>query len=181
MKGTPVKFGGGGGTGGSGGSVTYFTVSFETNGGSKTDSISVEKNKTATEPAKPTKEGFIFDGWYSDRKLKTPYDFSEKVTNNITLYAKWTDEKNNADKPTTPGSIEWKNPFEDVTEDDWFYKDVEYVNKNDLMKGTSGTLFDPGSPITRGMFVTILWRYEGKPQSVYNTQFNDVPTDAYFA
>ena len=44
------------------------------------------------EPTAPTKENFDFDGWYSDKELKTKYDFSEKVTKSFRLYAKWTEK-----------------------------------------------------------------------------------------
>ena len=82
--------GGGGGTG----SATLLTVSFESNGGSKAKSEKVFKNSALKEPAAPEKEGFTFAGWYSDKELKEKYDFSEKVTGAMTLYAAW--EKNDA-------------------------------------------------------------------------------------
>lgn len=82
--------GGGGGTG----SATLLTVSFESNGGSKVESEKVFKNSALKEPAAPEKEGFTFAGWYSDKELKEKYDFSEKVTGAMTLYAAW--EKNDA-------------------------------------------------------------------------------------
>ena len=177
----PSSGGSSGSGGGGGGAAAYFTVSFETNGGSKIDSITVARNKTAAEPAKPVKDGFTFDGWYADKELKTVYDFAQKVTKNITLYAKWTAEDTKPDKPSggSDGS-EWKNPFVDVSKDDWFYDDVKYVNKNGLMNGTSSTTFEPNSPLTRDMFVTILWRAEGKPQTNYAMTFNDVPANTYY-
>ncbi len=76
---------------GSGGSSKY-TVSFETDGGSKVSKQTVAKNTTAKEPTAPTKEGFDFAGWYTDKELKEKYDFSAKVTKNITLYAAWTEK-----------------------------------------------------------------------------------------
>ena len=52
----------GGGGGGGGGSVaTTYTVTFETNGGNKIDSVKVSKNGTLSKPTEPTKEGFDFD------------------------------------------------------------------------------------------------------------------------
>lgn len=83
-------------TGGGGGGTTRYSVSFETNGGSKVESQSVIKNNTVKEPAAPTKEGFEFAGWYSDKALKEEYGFSEKVTGNLTLYAAW-EEKDNSE------------------------------------------------------------------------------------
>lgn len=46
------------------------------------------------EPTTPTKEGFDFAGWYTDKELKEKYDFSSKVTKNLTLYAAWTEKDN---------------------------------------------------------------------------------------
>ncbi len=46
----------------------------------------------------PTKENFDFDGWYSDKELKTEYDFSAKVTKSFTLYAKWTEKDNSVNQ-----------------------------------------------------------------------------------
>lgn len=48
------------------------------------------ENKMVDQPEDPTREGYIFDGWYSDRDLTTRYDFSTIVTADVALYAKWT-------------------------------------------------------------------------------------------
>ena len=86
-----------GSVGKSGGSVRY-TVSFESNGGSKVSNQTVARNSVMKEPKAPTKENFDFDGWYSDKELKTKYDFSAKVTKSFTLYAKWTEKDNSANQ-----------------------------------------------------------------------------------
>ena len=86
--------GGSGGGGGGGGGTSRYTISFESNGGSKVSNQTVTRNSVMKEPAAPTKENFDFDGWYSDKELKTKYDFSAKVTKSFTLYAKWTEKDN---------------------------------------------------------------------------------------
>ena len=73
---------------------TYVEHEFFVNGGSKVSNQTVTRNSVMKEPTAPTKENFDFDGWYSDNELKTKYDFSEKVTKNFTLYAKWTEKDN---------------------------------------------------------------------------------------
>ncbi|WP_414813248.1 InlB B-repeat-containing protein, partial [Paenibacillus sp. Soil766] len=66
-------------------------ISFNSNGGSVVSSQNVSYGGTAAEPiAPPTKEGYIFAGWYADSELLTAYDFTTAVTENMTLYAKWT-------------------------------------------------------------------------------------------
>ena len=77
-----------GSSSGSGGTTRY-TVSFETNGGSKITSQSVTRNTAMKEPTAPTKDGCSFEGWYTDKELTTAYDFSAKVTKSFTLYAVW--------------------------------------------------------------------------------------------
>ena len=81
-------------SGGGGGGTTRYTVSFETNGGSKVANQSVTRNSVMKEPTAPTKDGFDFAGWYTDKELKTKYDFSAKVTKSLTLYASWTEKDN---------------------------------------------------------------------------------------
>lgn len=79
-------------SGGSGRTKRY-TVSFNTNGGNKITSQTVAKDNSAKEPTAPIKENFEFAGWYTDKELTTKYDFTEKVTKSFTLYAKWTEQK----------------------------------------------------------------------------------------
>ena len=88
----------GGSGGGGGGGTSRYTVSFESNGGSKVSNQSVTRNSVMKEPTAPTKENFDFDGWYSDKELKTKYDFSEKITKSFTLYAKWTEKDNSVNQ-----------------------------------------------------------------------------------
>ena len=79
-------------SGGSGRTKRY-TVSFNTNGGNKITSQTVAKDNSVKEPTTPIKENFEFAGWYTDKELTTKYDFTEKVTKSFTLYAKWTEQK----------------------------------------------------------------------------------------
>lgn len=50
-----------------------------------------------TEPQAPTRTGYLFDGWYTDRTLTNPYDFAEVATKSVTLYAKWVRDGGNDD------------------------------------------------------------------------------------
>ena len=66
------------------------TISFDTNGGSAVESIMADAGKAVSAmPEKPTKDGFVFAGWYTDATLKNK--FLEKTAPNAdtTLYAKW--------------------------------------------------------------------------------------------
>ena len=73
------------------GDLTFYTVSFNTNGGSNIDEQVVAQDGKAAKPPAPTKTGYTFGGWYSDSGLNTPYDFdSDTISDTTTLYAKWT-------------------------------------------------------------------------------------------
>ena len=68
-----------------------FTVTVNANNGSTEDSFVVKEDSTITAPVNPTKEGYTFAGWYLDANFTTAVDFTNfKVTEDITLYAKWT-------------------------------------------------------------------------------------------
>lgn len=70
-------------------STEYFTVNFNSNGGSPLDAIKVQKNSKITQLITPTRDGYIFDGWTRGGKK---WDVnSEKVTEDLTLEAKWVD------------------------------------------------------------------------------------------
>ncbi len=72
-------------------SINQYTVSFESNGGSSVAAIKQNYGTTVAEPAKPTRTGHIFAGWYTDAALTTAWNFSaDTVIANMTLYAKWT-------------------------------------------------------------------------------------------
>lgn len=75
---------------------------------------------------------------------------------------------------------EWKNGFWDVSENDWFFGAVRYVNYNDYMNGTSASRFDPNEAMTRAMLVTVLYRMVGSPSvKELSMPFTDVPGGWY--
>lgn len=137
-------------------------MKFISMGGSAIENMEVDKNEIATASKAPVREGYDFAGWYIDKELKTKYEFTDKVTKNLTLYAAWTekdDAKKDEDKPQTPVTDEKKEGFTDVKEDDWFFANVKYVIENGLMNGTSESEFAPDMNITREQIATIIYRY----------------------
>ena len=73
-----------------------YTVTFNANGGilSENSSQIVKFKGKSTEPTEPTKEGHLFQGWYTSEDYgatfnDTTYDFEKEITENITLHAKW--------------------------------------------------------------------------------------------
>ncbi|WP_214626762.1 InlB B-repeat-containing protein [Paenibacillus agaridevorans] len=69
---------------------SVYTVSFESNGGSAVEAVTVEHGDTVEAPEAPTRTGYAFGGWYTDEELTESYVFTTVVTGNVTLYAKWT-------------------------------------------------------------------------------------------
>ncbi len=69
--------------------------------------------------------------------------------------------------------------FVDVSKSDWFYEAVNYAVEKGLMNGTGSNRFEPESPMTRAMLVTVLWRYAGKPIQGEN-KFTDVPGGEWY-
>ena len=66
-----------------------YTVTFETNGGSTINPISVEKHQALGDIPETVKENDEFLGWYTDPGLTHKYVESLQIVKNITLYAKW--------------------------------------------------------------------------------------------
>ena len=75
--------------------VTYYTVTFDTDGGSKVDAQEIADGKLVTEPTRPTKDGYAFVAWV-DANGKT-FDFNTPITSDVTIKATW--EKNPAPTP----------------------------------------------------------------------------------
>ena len=163
-------------TGGGGGDynppVTYYTLRFETGGGSDISSVQGTYN-TYIDLTKyvPTWRGHAFIGWYSERSLTNKVS-GVCLTKDMTVYAGWRMDEN-------PGT--GVNPFTDISEKDWFYGDVMFVYENGLMLGTSKTLFSPHGTAMRGMMATILWRMEGSPVPKGKNSFTDVEAGKWYA
>ena len=165
-KNTPTPGGGGGG----GGVVSTCTLTFDTNGGSVIDKITKDSGTTIDLAAyKPTRAGYTFAGWFSDKAL-TKAVTSVKLTANTTVYAKWTQNGGTA-----------QNPFVDVKEGAYYYDAVLWAVEQKITSGTSATTFSPDASCTRAQMVTFLWRAAGSPK-VENGKnpFTDVQADAYY-
>lgn len=124
----------------SGGNVTKYTLSFETNGGSKIESVLKVKN-TAVDLSKyiTKKEGYSFDGWYTDKEL-TNKVAEIKITSDTVLYAKWVEGDNGyTDKPN-------------------YKPDIFSNNHNAYIVGSNGGYVYPGEKLTRAEAAEIFFR-----------------------
>lgn len=67
----------------------YFLVSFDSLGGSPVAGIAAKNGNTIAKPADPTREGYSFAGWSTDKEGAKSFDFSTAITENMTLFAHW--------------------------------------------------------------------------------------------
>lgn len=142
--------------------VSYASLRFETGGGSALPALSLPYG-SAVDLTKyvPSREGFTFTGWYTDREL-TKRVTSLTLTGSAAVYAGW-------------------NPFTDAGSGDWYYEDVLYVYNRGLMEGTGEHSFSPDGAVTRGQIVAILWRLAGRPVVNFAMDFTDVTEETWCA
>ena len=89
--------------------TTYYTLTFDTNGGSSIHAIRTTSGKTINlSDYIPTRNGYDFTGWYSD-KTRMQKITEIKLNENKTVYAGWT-------KLTSDGSSTQKPPTGDSNE-----------------------------------------------------------------
>lgn len=67
--------------------ITLHTVTFNSNGGSDVPE-QIRANAAATKPDS-RKAGYTLVGWYTNEACTAAYDFTQPVTDSVTLYAKW--------------------------------------------------------------------------------------------
>ena len=70
-----------------------FNIRFDSRGGSEVDTQRLRYGESVLEPSAPTREGYVFLGWYSDEALTKEVDVANMTaTQSITLYALWAEE-----------------------------------------------------------------------------------------
>jgi uncharacterized repeat protein (TIGR02543 family) len=155
------------GTGGTG-TVSSFTLTFETAGGSAIAPISKESGASVDLSAyTPTRSGYTFDGWYSDSTLKQAVS-AVTLTKDTSVYAKWTEKA-------------LDNPFTDVQDNAFYYDAVLWAVDQKITQGKTSTLFAPADDCTRAQVVAFLWRAMGSPEPTSEVNpFTDVSPDAYY-
>ena len=73
------------------------------------------------------------------------------------------------------------NPFNDVTEGDFYYEAVLWAYEQGITTGVEEDRFAPQDECTRAQTVTFLWRTMGKPEAQSEATFADVTPDSYYA
>ena len=78
--------------------INTHTVTFNPQGGTAVSPKTAQYGTTITAPTPPTRAGYFFQGWYKETACTNAWNFAnDKVTSNITLYAKWAS--------TTPAAV----------------------------------------------------------------------------
>lgn len=146
-----------------------YTVAFDTDGGSAVANQSVKYGEKASKPANPTKSGYTFVGWYTDKSYGTEFDFTKAVMANTTAYAKW---KADASTPgTTPATPATEYEFTVGKDASWNGGDLKFKIENaEVDKNAAGDkVFDrflgieiDGQPVDKSNYIA-------KPGSVVLT------------
>lgn len=80
-----------------------------------------------------------------------------------------------------PGSTVLEvNPFTDL-DNHWAKQEILNAYHDGLLKGMTSTTFVPEGTMTRGMFVTVLYRMASEPEPNKVSGFTDVKTGEYYA
>ena len=145
------------------------TVTFEVNGGSTINKLTIKAGDKVTKPADPTKEDYIFSGWYSDANCTISFDFTKEITTSTTIYAKWTAIATytvtfNVDGGSEVASITVKDGKLATRPDD-------PIKQNYLFAGwfNGDSQFDFTQPITSNLELTAHWTLESRTVSFDST------------
>ena len=146
--------------------LDFHTLTFDTMGGSKIAPETVRHGLTVAKPKDPVNGGFLFDGWYTDKTYRTPYNFATPLTQDTTIYAKWF-------LIVLPGVTVKKNTPKLNTADHFAY-----------VQGYPDGTVKPAGNITRAETAAILFRLmdEGSRKTYYSTKsgFRDVATGSWY-
>ena len=84
------------------------TVTFNSNGGTEIAPKQVVSGVKITEPSTPTKDKYLFRGWYEDSTFSKEFDFNTPITSDMTLYAKW-EAANSIKEIRLAGDVQYGN------------------------------------------------------------------------
>lgn len=70
--------------------------------------------------------------------------------------------------------------FTDVSRSDWYYQFVDYVTSKGYFNGVADKTFAPADNMTRAMFVTVLFRFDGAKGDRSQSAFTDVAPGEWY-
>lgn len=146
--------------------LDFHTLTFDTMGGSKIAPETVRHGLTVAKPKDPVNGGYIFDGWYTDKTYRTPYNFATPLTQDTTIYAKWF-------LIVLPGVTDKKATPKLNTSDHFAY-----------VQGYPNGTVKPAGNITRAETAAILFRLmdDASRKTYYSTKsgFRDVASGSWY-
>lgn len=146
--------------------LDFHTLTFDTMGGSKIAPETVRHGLTVAKPKDPVNGGYIFDGWYTDKTYRTPYNFATPLTQDTTIYAKWF-------LIVLPGVTDKKATPKLNTSDHFAY-----------VQGYPDGTVKPAGNITRAETAAILFRLmdDASRKTYYSTKsgFRDVASGSWY-
>ena len=146
--------------------LDFHTLTFDTMGGSKIAPETVRHGLTVAKPKDPVNGGYIFDGWYTDKTYRIPYNFATPLTQDTTIYAKWF-------LIVLPGATVKKNTPKLNTADHFAY-----------VQGYPDGTVKPAGNITRAETAAILFRLmdDASRKTYYSTKsgFRDVAAGSWY-
>ena len=153
-----------------GAETVYYTVTFDSRGGSEVPSQKIEKGKTAQKPADPAREGYTFEGWFDG---ETEYDFTKAVEKNFTLSAKWT-EVPAASVYYTVRFMDGANEYKSAKVESGkpAQKPADPVKNGYAFKEwilSDGTAYDFTKAVTADITLYATWNKIQTPETVYYT------------
>lgn len=175
--------------------VPRYTVTFDTQGGSAVAPITnVASGSLIAEPEEPDYEGLFFEGWYKEAGTITPWNFAaDTVTEDITLYAKWSkillytvtfDSQGGSEVAPVVGIIPGSfvtEPEEPTREDFIFtgwYKEAECLSLWDFRQDKINdniTLYADWEPIPFVLYTVTFDSQGGSPvESIHNVNAGSV-------
>ncbi len=134
-------------------------VWFNSNGGTEAASVEVLGDTVLADLPNISREGYRFAGWFTDENLTKEFTAGDKVTSNMTLYAKWISEEAPDDA----------SEFADVNPSAWYYGDVNWAYMNNIMVGYNNSYFGPSDTIKMSNVVTVLAKLSGDDLSSYGS------------
>ncbi len=150
------------------GTPVVYTITFNSNDGTSVAPQNVNAGEKLTEPTPaPTKVGFTFDGWYENSTFSKKFDFNTPITDSMTLYAKWSENKYTLTFDANGGSGTMA-PIANLT--------GEYTLPANEFTAPSGKQFKGWSLSTDGAIVTKVDMTENK--TVYAI-WEDIPVVTY--
>ena len=178
---------------------TEYTITFDSKGGSAVQPVKASAGAAITAPTDPTKDGFVFAGWYESTDggvtlSDTAFSFSYMPARVFTLYAKWaTADIKGKTFNKVDATVEWESEAVkqallsemEMTEEQY----IQFVASSKITfefaadKNTATVTYDPGPGEVGGQRIfVVLYKIKGTAIVFYDSQEDmekEIPAHKY--